>query len=322
MITPRKLAFAALGLFILTLFFLRRSPSPPSLVRQRKEDTVPSSSTGKSKEEIDRILEQESRPLRQVDEFDSLRDHLAYAFPYAGPSATKFPAYIWQTWKYTPAQGEFDEKFRVTEASWTEKHPDYVHEVITDDVAEVLIAHLYSSIPSVVEAYNDMPVPILKADFFRYLILFARGGIYADIDTEALRPAHFWLPETSPANTVGLIVGIEADPNRDDWRDWYSRRVQFCQWVMRAKVGHPVLREVIARIVEETLRRKEEGKLNDKDRGGYILEWTGPGIWTDTIYWGMNSQTKTGKGTKPGADVEEWSWVQFTGITEAKVCFF
>lgn len=173
------------------------------------------------------------------------------------------------------------------------------------------------------EAYNALPLPILKADYFRYLILLARGGIYADIDTEALRPAHLWLPETSPSNTVGLIVGIEADPTREDWSMWYARRIQFCQWTMRAKAGHPVLREVVARIAETTLQRKAEGRLAVEGMQSLgIIEWTGPAVWTDSIFWGMNTETKTGKGTK-GANMEEWSWIQFTGITEPKVisCF-
>ena len=119
---------------------------------------------------------------------------------------------------------------------------------------------------------------------------------------------------------MGLIVGIEADPQRDDWAIWYARRIQFCQWVMRAKVGHPVLREVVVRLTEATLKRKQEGTLDVTGMESLsIIEWTGPALWTDCIFWGMNSQTKTGKGTKPGADVEEWSWVQFTGITEPKV---
>ena len=65
---------------------------------------------------------------------------------------------------------------------------------------------------------------------------------------------------------------------------------------------------------------KREGKLEGKEfKTSNIIEWTGPAVWTDAIFWGMNSQTKTGKGTKPGAENEEWSWVQFTGITEPKV---
>jgi alpha 1,6-mannosyltransferase len=53
---------------------------------------------------------------------------LAYHFPYEASS--KFPAFIWQTWKYTPASNKFSDKFRKTEASWTEKHPSFVHEVV------------------------------------------------------------------------------------------------------------------------------------------------------------------------------------------------
>jgi alpha 1,6-mannosyltransferase len=186
-------------------------------------------------------------------------------------------------------------------------------------VADILISHLFGSVPQIIETYFSLPLPILKADYFRYLILLARGGIYADIDTEALKSAHRWLPETSPANTVGLIVGIEADPTREDWNVWYARRIQFCQWVMRAKVGHPVLREVVARIAETTLEKKRKGELNGDMASLSIIEWTGPAVWTDSIFWGMNSQTRTGRGTKAGANMEEWSWVQFTGITEPKV---
>ena len=126
-------------------------------------------------------------------------------------------------------------------------------------MAEILVSLLYGTVPQIIEAYSALPLPILKADYFRYLILLARGGIYADIDTEALKPAHQWLPETSPANTVGLIVGIEADPTRDDWNLWYSRRIQFCQWVMRSKVGHPVVLDTVIRITETTLQ-SEKGR--------------------------------------------------------------
>lgn len=120
------------------LFISRQSPARSSLVRNRPHRTPAKTqpqearkSSSKSKDEIDRILDQANRPLKSATEFPTLRDHLAYLFPYEGAAATKFPAYVWQTWKYTPAMGEFDESFRITEASWTEKHPDYVHEVIS-----------------------------------------------------------------------------------------------------------------------------------------------------------------------------------------------
>jgi alpha 1,6-mannosyltransferase len=135
MLTIRKLAFLVAGVFFLALLMLKQSPSSPSIIRNRPhrnpyvEDPSQKSSTGKTKDEIERILQKTRRPSKSAEEFATLRDHLEFLYPYEGPAGTKFPAYIWQTWKFTPAMGEFDERFRMTEASWTERHPDYVHEV-------------------------------------------------------------------------------------------------------------------------------------------------------------------------------------------------
>jgi alpha 1,6-mannosyltransferase len=208
----------------------------------------------------------------------SLYDKLAYQYPY--DVETKFPAYIWQTWKWTPANAEFT--FRDQEASWTELHPGFVHEVITDKVAVSLLRLLYASVPEVLEAYDAMPEPVLKADFFRYLILFARGGIYSDIDTVALKSALDWIPDAVPRSSIGLVIGIEADPDRPDWKDWYSRRIQFCQWTIQSKSGHPVLRDIVTRITQETLKRKKEGTYISKEKS--VMEFTGPAVWTDTIF--------------------------------------
>ena len=241
----------------------------------------------------------------------SLREKLAYQHPY--DLETKFPAYIWQTWKTTPSSGTFSEQLRVPEASWTELHPTFVHEVITDNVAIHLIRHFYASVPEVVQAYESLPLPVLKADFFRYLILLARGGIYSDIDTRAIQPATDWVPSSLPRSAYGLVVGVEADPDREDWAEWYSRRVQLCQWTIQAKPGHPVLVDVVANITGETLKRKAEGRLNPSTIGS-IVEFTGPALWTDAIFRYLNDPTYFDMRTSTG----NITWHQFTGMTTAK----
>lgn len=241
----------------------------------------------------------------------SLRDKLAYQFPY--DVEKKFPAYIWQTWKYTPASGEFGENFRPAEASWSEKHPGFIHEVITDQVAVHLLRHLYTSVPEVLDAYNSLPLPVLKADFFRYLILLARGGIYSDIDTYALKSAAEWMPENVPREAVGLVIGIEADPDREDWAQWYSRRIQFCQWTIQAKAGHPVLREIVANITEETLRKKK-ARLLKGFKENKVIEFTGPAVWTDVIFDFMNDERYFDMSTSKG----NITWRDFTGMKAAR----
>ena len=337
MLTFRRALLVAAA--ILTCFLLLRnthsqpqaptvhnSPKPTGSYHDNKalQDTPPEShSTGLPQKAPEKVWDGDNggrvalvrKPLTQLPlselKAQPLRNQLQYSFPY--DSEGKFPAYIWQTWKYTPAAGEFDEEFRAPEASWSEMHPNFVHEVITDAVAVHLIRHFYASIPEVVEAYSSLPEPVMKADFFRYLILLARGGIYSDIDTTALKSAVEWVPAEVPRSSYGLVIGIEADPDRPDWKDWYSRRIQFCQWTIQAKPGHPVLVDIVAAITEETLRRKKAGQLG-KSQMKSVVEFTGPAIWTDTIFRFFNNPEFFDMSTSSG----NITWKQFTGITQAK----
>ncbi|PGH12315.1 hypothetical protein AJ79_04381 [Helicocarpus griseus UAMH5409] len=315
MITFRRSIVAAI--FLLACFFLLRSSSqssavsaparpppqePPKTVPKPNpaEDSAPKQQVapaqsppsdvgreGEREREAGRHYENQT-PLSEVDlARKPLRERLRYQFPYDMKS--KFPAYIWQTWKYTPASASFDEKLRPYEASWTEWHPTFVHEVITDEAVDPLLRYLFAAFPEILEAYHSLPLPVLKADFFRYLILLARGGIYSDIDTYVLKPAADWIPRHVDRSTIGLIVGIEADPDREDWYKWYSRRVQFCQWTIQSKPGHPVLRDVVATITEETLRMKKAGILTTKKMDKSIVEFTGPAVWTDAIFRYFNN---------------------------------
>jgi alpha 1,6-mannosyltransferase len=332
MLTFKRVLIAAAFLFT-TIYLLSRSHAPDTPSGPLRQTSGDDSRQGKSLKgdgtartthaggpknsltgKAPSVISPKSQPgqaLLQDLSRAPLPDKLAYQFPY--DVEAKFPAYIWQTWKYTPASGHFGENFRPAEASWSELHPGFVHEVITDDVAVHLLRHLYASVPEVLEAYNALPLPVLKADFFRYLILLARGGIYSDIDTYAIRSAIEWLPGNVPREAIGLVIGIEADPDRPDWAQWYSRRIQFCQWTIQAKPGHPVLRQIVTNITEQTLEKKKAGKLRSvKDKN--VIEFTGPAVWTDTIFGYMNDERYFDMATGNG----NITWKDFTGMTAPK----
>lgn len=323
MLTFKRALIAAAT--VLTLFYLltrsHREPGPSDTILESFPQTnnVPDSSRQTSsttglpdaleKGALSRGAANGAQKTMQDTSKWTLSDKLAYQYPYDVES--KFPAYIWQTWKYTPSEGQF--RFRGEEASWTQHHPGFVHEVITDAVAENMVKLFYAAVPEVLEAYEALPLPVLKADFFRYLILLARGGVYSDIDTSALKSAVEWVPESVPREAVGLVIGIEADPDRPDWHDWYSRRIQFCQWTIQSKPGHPVLREVVAEITEETLKRKRSGLLAGfKDKN--VIEFTGPAVWTDVIMAYFNDARYFDMTNSKGPI----DWHNFTGMTTAK----
>lgn len=258
----------------------------------------------------------------RLEDESTLRQQLSYQFPYEPKKP--FPKNIWQTWKVAPEDASFPKQYKSFLEEWSEKNPTYKKHVLSDEKCHELINQLYSTVPDVAEAYNSMPKSILKADFFRYLILYARGGVYSDIDTIGLKPIDLWpsLNETmyGQANEAGIVVGIEADPDREDWHDWYARRVQFCQWTIQSKSGHPLLRELIAEITNLTLTRKKKGQLKKvlgKDEGGDIMDWTGPGIWTDYVFKYMNNimQPQENFNNKV-IDDEVITWKLFTGMTK------
>nr|POE59346.1 initiation-specific alpha-1,6-mannosyltransferase [Quercus suber] len=232
-----------------------------------------------------------------------LAEKLSSFFPY--DREPDFPTHIWQTWKSSPSDKGFGSVLFRAQASWADLNPKFEHEVVKDSAAMSLIRDLYAEIPEIYQAYNALPEPVLKADFFRYLVLLARGGIYSDIDTTALKPASRWVPSEFARNTYGLVVGIEADSDRPDWQDWYARRIQFCQWTMQSKPGHPVLVDIVASIAAETMNRKALGKL-DKKHMKSVMEFTGPGIWTDAVFNHFNSPSMNANVT----------WETFANLTQ------
>lgn len=287
------------------------------------------------------------------NELTDLREQLAFTFPYK--SSIPIPRKVWQTWKEGPDSSEFPANFRSFQKYWTKQY-DWNYSLIRDEEMLPFLQENYGEVPLVIEAFNAMPTIILKADFFRYLVLFARGGIYSDMDTFPLQDLDKWpsidktfldkfhrgdnlIPyknsERKKDNKIewvepGFVVGIEADPDRPDWNDWYARRIQFCQWTIQSKPGHPILRELIMNITTTTLQSVEKyGKMNKytdlidhehfydynvnfRDKrlhdskynhqalknkknidGSDIMNWTGPGIFSDIIFSYMNNLINT-----------------------------
>lgn len=249
----------------------------------------------------------------------TIRQQLSFEYPYE-PNKP-FPRIIWQTWKTSLVDELFPKVYRECQQSWNALNEDK-HYVITDEQCHQMVIDLFETIPDVARAYHLMPRSILKADFFRYLILFARGGVYSDIDTVLLQPISDWLSSNKTINNTpinpGLVVGIESDPDRPDWNEWYARRIQFCQWTIQSKPGHPMLRELIANITETTLLRQSSGRLSKvvgKDEGGDIMEWTGPGIWTDYIFKYINNALRSPENFKLNKNDESVTWKDFTGLS-------
>lgn len=261
-----------------------------------------------------RALERKIKELKKVPNDATLREKLSYTFEY--DSMSKFPAFIWQTWDQVITDKNhdgIDDLIASNKANWDEKNPGFVHEIYNEDIINAMVRHFYGNIPEVLEAYNALPAKILKIDFFKYLILLARGGVYADMDTVPLQPIPNWIPSDIEPKKLGLIIGIEHDAHDSSWRTDFVRRLQFGTWIIQAKPGHPIIREIVAQIVEITLQRKSKNELNLNFRNDLnIMSWTGSGVWTDVIFTYFNDYLRSGVTKKV-------TWKEFHNLKTPKL---
>ncbi|CCH42390.1 Initiation-specific alpha-1,6-mannosyltransferase [Wickerhamomyces ciferrii] len=254
------------------------------------------------------------------DEMDQLRRNLSIHFPYK-KNTDEIPRNIWQIWKSDDVT-TLDQGLQNLIHTWKDQE-NFTYTLVQDTkLGEFLHDTFIDTAPAVLEALDKLPEIILKTDFARYLLMFVYGGVYSDIDTRANQNITSWLSYNNTItpdlpNQIGLVMGIESDRDEKNWyRDSMARRLQYCQWTLQSKPGHPMYRELIARIVDITLNgydttnqilhtkdgSKFDLKKSSSTRLSGILQWTGPGVITDAVFDYLNDVYKTSEFLDPELD--------------------
>ncbi|KAF8321526.1 hypothetical protein DL93DRAFT_2163145 [Clavulina sp. PMI_390] len=242
-------------------------------------------------------------------------------------SSDSIPHRVWTTSAKHPE--DYPPQFKY----WAENDPSLSYRHLNDTIIDEYLSAIYPSgtpmaslLSSLSDSKNRKRARVLKADIFRYTILFHRGGIYTDTDTALVKPFDEWaggaedvtdqvlttipyvaknpsslasiaissgsssssLPQGGPP---ALIVSIEKS-NSPSWRSQnMARGLQVVQWTIAARRGHPVFLDVLSKIVARWQqeqqgsegRREPGGVMSSTDDGG-VLDWTGPGPWSDAIF--------------------------------------
>ncbi|HEY3800433.1 MAG TPA: glycosyltransferase [Caulobacteraceae bacterium] len=157
------------------------------------------------------------------------------------------PRVIHQLWKdhAVPA------RFAPLRESWARLHPGWELRLWSDDDLEALVARDY---PQLLDTYRGYHLPICRADLGRYLVLDRYGGVYADLDREALAPIDPLLAGADFA--IGLEPSAHLGTAMVKERN-LSRLV--CASLIASTPGHDVWRTVLAAIVSA---RHEPGPLD------------------------------------------------------------
>lgn len=170
-----------------------------------------------------------------------------------------------QTWKTHDVPVSMDYR-----ESWRKHNPDLAMNLFDNEECEAFVKwvdSLHDDGCKWLETYKALPHDIMRADMFRYCVLWHLGGIYADLDVECLGPmdalstpgVHLIEEKLHHGFTVGPYLMASSEPGHPFWKH--------------------VLEMVVARVKQ--LVGNHWHDADDKKRHSIILNSTGPYLLTD-----------------------------------------
>ncbi|KAF3925435.1 hypothetical protein ABW21_db0201801 [Orbilia brochopaga] len=210
---------------------------------------------------------------------------------------TQIPRRIWQKWKNRIDSRNIwiqQDYIRDGWFTWRALNPTYEYTVFSDADAEAFVRKEYGYRPDIVKVFVELQQRIISFDLLRYLVIYRYGGVYNDMDTQCRVPIDDWFKKFG---NYGIAIGTEAALRQDgdhdvEWQlNFYqlTGRIQFLQWTVMARPGHPAINRtieaLIARIYEDCMedgqRKFEIGDLYYES--GEVLNVSGPGLYTREI---------------------------------------
>ncbi|KAL3462814.1 nucleotide-diphospho-sugar transferase [Aspergillus heterothallicus] len=227
---------------------------------------------------------------------------------------TQFPRKIWQIWKTDPLA--FEERDLKMARSWTSKNQEYRYEVLTDQHDIHYVQTHFGpegfNRPDIVETYTALKARIIKADLLRYLVMYVEGGMYADIDVEALRPIGRFIPDRYEESDIDMIIGVEIDePTFRDHPILGQKSRSFCQWTFMCKPRLPVMLRLTDNIIAwlHDLSAQQGKPISELEMDfDDVITGTGPSAFTGAVLAEMSL-----------AAGYEVTWDTFHDITESKL---
>lgn len=135
------------------------------------------------------------------------------------------------------------------------RNPQYDYQFYDDARIEAFLEEEYGR--DVYDAYKRINIGAAKADFFRYAILYKKGGVYLDIDSLILAKLEdFLLPGDS------AVISLESN-NRF-----------FIQYALFFEAGHPFLQKTLELVMNN---------IRENKHPYHVHQMTGPSVYSLAI---------------------------------------
>ncbi|KAF9887942.1 hypothetical protein FE257_009464 [Aspergillus nanangensis] len=219
--------------------------------------------------------------------YASLEDPTNITLGNPSPSSRTIPSKVW----HSAPQANITENQREWTSSWTTTNPSFRQELLTDQSGSTFVReHFSSTRPDIVEVYEAIAIPILKADLLRYLIILAEGGVWSDLDVTCEKQIADWVPAEYQDHEIDMVVGLEFD------LQWTAPGThifsQFSNWVFMARPSSRNLLVVVEAVIEKLREMTTTLGVGIEDLTLDLLyedvvDTTGPKIMTVAILKGL-----------------------------------
>lgn len=151
--------------------------------------------------------------------------------------------------------------------SWKRLNPHFEYMLWDNESMLFIISTLY---PQYLNTYNNFKYMHQKIDFFKYIVLYAYGGIYADMDTINLKPLDSLLNKYKDSE---IIVGKLAVNNLESFL-LSGRSQTINNGIIMGVKGHKLFEELIKNINNDKIYLSKYSEINNT---------TGPSFFTEIV---------------------------------------
>ena len=186
-------------------------------------------------------------------------------------ASRRIPRIVHQMWKteYVPFQ------MKAWVSKWRVTNPDWMYVFWTDASSRAFVAKYFKPL---LKTYDGLEFGVQKADMFRYIVLYAFGGVYADVDVEPLK-------SLDPIRDRAPCI-LSQEPNAHhqilNYRKFGARaelnHTLACNAFMACRPGHPFFFYLLSRVVKVSV-----GVTGKKCSLRRTLLCTGPEIMSRAV---------------------------------------
>lgn len=157
----------------------------------------------------------------------------------------KIPKVIYQTFKSCSVSDKFYNNYK----SYVDLNPEYAHEFYDDKRMQDYVYNYncegfnFTS-TELISAFNSIAVPAGKADLWRYLIIYEKGGIYVDFDSKCLKPLQYSIDPLDDIVTCRVGWSHNYDNKTNIWLHLFP------QWVLIYSAKCSIMKMIIEQVVE------------------------------------------------------------------------